>query len=217
MNDLFCLIKFGKKNRLESFIKDGDIFFNDVEAYVISNEPERSDLNEGATWLENAQFINIKAEHPDLGTYNYKPKENKLGRIIEYNFDYLSHSLYKITSGNFSKSDTFKISEKMKQFGKYVVIINKPYVFFDAVIKELKRQQIQYEIKPIEYKDLTKEGEFKLSPFIKDEQYAHQHEIRMIIENKENKPRAIQIGSLEDYCTLTKAQTIVEVIWNVRR
>lgn len=213
-----CLIKFAKKkSHLESLMNNGEIFFNEVQTYTDSIEPERGDSNEGATWLENAQFINIKVEHPVLGTHNFKPQKNTLGKLTQYNFDYLSHSLYEITPDIFSKSDTFQISEKMKQFGDYALMIKKPYDFFNALVSELKRQKIQYEIKAIEYKDLSKEGKFTVTPFIKDKEYSHQNEIRIIIKDKENRAKSIQIGSLADYCILTDAQTMIEMVWKAKR
>lgn len=218
MKDLMCLIKFAKKkSHLVSLMNKGEIFFNAVQTYTDSNEPERGDSNEGAIWLENAQFINIKVEHPVLGTHNFKPQKNTLGKLTQYNFDYLSHSLYKITPDIFSKSDTFQISEKMKEFGNYALMIKNPYGFFNALVSELKRQKIQYEIKAIEYKDLSKEGKFMVTPFIKDKEYSHQNEIRIIIENRDNQTKSIHLGSVADYCILTDTQTMIEMEWKAKR
>lgn len=218
MNDLMCLVKFAKKkSHLESLMNKGEVFFNEIQTYTDSIEPERGDSNEGAVWLENAQIADIKVEHPVLGIHNFKPLENTLGKFIQYNFDYLSHSLFKITPDVFLKSDTFQISEKMKQFGDYALMIKKPYDFFNALISKLKRQKIQYEINVIEYKDLSKEGRFTVTPFIKDKEYSHQNEIRIIIKNIENQAKSIQIGSIADYCILTDAQTMVEMVWKAKR
>jgi hypothetical protein len=105
----------------------------------------------------------------------------------------------------------------MKQFGDYALMIKKPLEFFNAIVSELKRQKIQYEIKAIEYKDLSKEGRFTVTPFMKDKAYSHQNEIRIIIKNKKNKAKSIQIGSIADYCILTDSQTMVEAVWEAKR
>jgi hypothetical protein len=218
MKDLMCLIKFAKKkSHLVSLMNKGEIFFNEVQTYTDLNEPERGDSNEGAIWLKNAQFTNIRADHPTLGAFNFKPQKNTLGKITQYDFYYLVQSLYAITSDVFSKSDTFQISAKMKHFGDYALMIKKPYDFFNAIVSELKRQKIQYEVKAIEYKDLSEEGKYTVTPFIKDKEYSHQNEIRVIIMDKENKAKSIQIGSLADYCILTDTQTMIEMEWKAKR
>ena len=218
MNNLMCLIKFSKKkSHLENLINSGEIFFNKVQDYAESNEPERGDSNEGAIWLENAQFMNIRADHSTLGTFNLKPQKNTSGKITQYDFYYLSHSLYAITSDVFSESDIFQISEKMKEFGEYALMIKQPYEFLNAIVSELKRQKIQYEIKPIEYQDLSKEGKFDITPFVKDKEFSHQNEYRIIIENRDNKTKSIRIGSIADYCIQIDAQTMVEMIWEAKR
>jgi len=218
MNDLICLIKFAKKkSHLEGLMNYGEIFFNKVQTHTDSIEPERGDSNEGAVWIENAQIFDIKAEHPVLGIHNFQPQKNTLGKIVQYNFNFLSHSLYKITPDIFSKSDIFQINETMEEFGQYALMIKKPYDFFNALVSELKRQKIQYEIKAIEYKDLSKEGRFTVTPFIKDKAYSHQNEIRIIIKNIENQAKSIQIGSIADYCILTDSQTMVETVWEAKR
>jgi len=218
MNSLMCLIKFSKKKcHLDSLINSGEIFFNKVQDYAESNEPERGDSNEGAIWLENAQFTNIRVDHPTLGTFNFKPQKNTLGKITQYDFYYLSHSLYAITSDIFSESDIFQISEKIKYFGEYALMIKQPYDFLNAIVSELERQKIQYEIKPIKYQDLSKEGKIDITPFVKDKEFYHQNEYRIIIENRDDKTKSIRIGSIADYCIQTDAQTMVEMIWEAKR
>lgn len=214
---LICLIKFGKKRHLEKMLKDGEIYFNTVDSYTDSNEPERGDLNEGADWIENAQFTSVKVQHPTLGEHIFSPKKNELGKLIQYNFYYLSHSLFAITPNTFSKSDVFQIDQRISEFGDSALMIIKPYELLRNIVTELKRQNVRYEIKGIEYQDLSQSGRIEMNPFIKDIEFAHQNEYRIIIENLSNASRSIHIGSMEDYTVLVDSKSMIETIWKAKR
>jgi hypothetical protein len=194
-------------------MNSGQVFFNTVDSYAFSNEPERGDSNEGAISIENTQFKSIRAVHPILGTFNFKPQKNTLGKITQYDFSYLSHSLYAITSDVFSESDIFQISEKMKEFGEYALMIKEPYIFLNAITAELKKNNIKYEINSIDYQDLSKESKFKITPFIKDSKFSHQNELRIIVENKNDRAESINIGSITNYTLELRSQTMLEMIW----
>ena len=214
---LICLIKFGKKHHLEKMLKDGEIYFNTVDSYTDSNEPERGDLNEGADWIENGQFANIKVEHQTLGEHTFTPKMNELGKLIQYNFYYLSHSLFAITPNTFSKSDVFQIEQRMLEFGDSALMIKKPYELLQNIVTELKRQSVKYEIKEIEYQDLSQSGRIEMNPFIKDIEFAHQNEYRIIIENLNNASRSIHIDSMEGYTVLVDSKSMIGTIWEAKR
>jgi len=136
MNEIFTLIKFGKKEDLEKLLRKGEVYFNTLETFTESKDPERGDENEGACWIENIQFTNIRAVHPILGTFDFKPNLNSLGKMIQYNFNHLSYSLYVLTATVFTESNLFQIDERMIEFGGYALMIKKPIEFLNAILQK---------------------------------------------------------------------------------
>jgi hypothetical protein len=213
---LSCFIKFGKKEHIESLLKSGEIYFNTPKTFSDSKEPEKGDSSEGAIWLDNAQLTDIKVEHPTIGIINLIPKPNSLSKITQYHYNFLSFSLYDVSQNIVSNSEIKQIDERMIEFGDSALIIKKPIKFIESIISELKKQNIRYELKPVEYKELSEKGKHIINPFVKDEEYKHQNEYRIIIENLNNKPFSINIGSIEDYCLFSESESMIKTEWSVK-
>ncbi|MFV8346056.1 hypothetical protein [Flavobacterium sp. ZB4P13] len=76
MNNLFCLIKFGRKENLEKLIEKGQMRFGAIVDFQKSTEKERGDKFEGAINITNEQFSKIECDHPDLGKFTFQPIAN---------------------------------------------------------------------------------------------------------------------------------------------
>ena len=216
MDKLLCFIKFTHREFADKLLKKGEIYFNLPSSFNKSVEMERGDDNEGAEWIDNSQITNIKVDHPTLGTFEFKTVPNSPSKLVQYNYYYLSFSLYSLTADLFEKDDSHKIDSRMSEFGDSAVIIKEPYIFLNSIIEELKRTKINYEMKLVEYRDLTI-GRVNLIPFDKKKEHHHHHEFRIIIENIENVPKKIEIGSIEKYSSLVNSKSIIESIWTIKR
>lgn len=163
----FCIIKFGKKNRLESFLRKGELYFNTTKNLndVTKFGTEQGDENEGAEWIENTQFAEIKVNHPKLGKFKFKPLPNQLGKLTQYNHNYLTCSFFILTTKDFKNSDILKVDEKMLEFGNHALIIKKPQIFIDSLITVLEEENLDYAAKKVEYKDLKTKGRIQMNPF----------------------------------------------------
>ncbi len=214
--NLGCYLKFGKRNHIEHMLKYGEIYFNTPKNFSESKEPERGDSNEGAIWIENSQLKDIQISHPSIGTLNLIPKPNSLSKIIQYHYNFLSFSLYDVSQNIISNSEIKQIDERMLEFGNSALIIQNPNKLIKSVTDELQKLQIRYMIKSVEYKKISKQGNHTLSPFVKDYQYKHQNEVRIIIENLNNKPFSISIGSIEDYCLFSESESMINSEWSVK-
>ena len=215
IEDLLVLVKFGKRQYIEKLLKEGSVFFNKPEEYVDSKIQGQSDKLEGAEWIVNNGFEKISYNHPKIGSGSFKLKDDK-GQLIQYNNNFLSNSLYGITKDDFIKHNLiFSIGERMKNFGDTALMIKKPYRFLNTIAKELKNINIQFEINKVDYKNLSKDGEIKINPFLKDKQFEYQNEYRIIIERLNNNTNEILIGSLEDYSLISDSKSMIETVWNV--
>jgi hypothetical protein len=81
IEQIFCLIKFGQKEHVEKLLKEGELYFNTVSTYAELDDEERGDANEGAEWINNAQVVKIKVEHPTLGSLELFPATNQLSNL----------------------------------------------------------------------------------------------------------------------------------------
>jgi len=212
---IFCFIKFTKREFAEKLL-NGQIYFNTPNSFNNLTEKERGDDNEGAEWIDNTEIASIKTEHPTLGTIEFKAVPNSVSKMTQYNYYYLSFSLYAVTSALFDKDNTHKIDSQLSEFGDSAVIIDEPYIFLNSIISELESKNLKYEVKPAIYRDLTN-GRVDIIPFDKKLEHQHHCEYRIIIENTDNAAKVIEIGSIEKYSKIVSSQFIIESIWTAKR
>jgi len=221
LEQIFCLIKFGSSEYNEKLLKEGELYFNTPIKYneLSGSENETGDNNEGAEWIENTQLKKISVEHSTTGELVLTPIPNSLSKIIQYNYYYLSYSLFVISSRLFENTDKYQIDKKMLDMknANSALMIKEPYKFINCIISEIKKLGLQYEAGIVEYKKLNCEGRIEIRPFDKKIEHQHQVEFRIVIENKDNLPKKIYIGSIEDYCIISSSKSMVETIWEAKR
>lgn len=216
MDKIFCFLKFTEREFAEKLINKGQIYFNLPNTFNKLVNKERGDDNEGAEWIDNSSIVHIKVEHPTLGTFEFQPVPNSVSKIVQYNYYFLSFSLYAITSALFNNDNTHKIDSQMSEFGDTAIIIDEPYIFLNAIISELKSKNLEYEINLVNYRDLTN-GKVVLVPFDKKQEHQHHCEFRIIIKNTDDTPKIIEIGSIKNYSRQVSSKSIIESIWTAKR
>lgn len=219
LNDrLFYLIKFGSEKNMAKLINDGELRFSlSKEFNGLVNEKERGDLYEGAESIENAQLIKIEVDHPTIGKHTFNPVQGKLAKLTQYNDCYLSYSLYAISTRTFIGRDVHNIDKEHLDFGDSAIFIKEPYKFLSSITDQLKKEKIEYEMNYVEYLNYDQEGKISISPFNKKNEHSHQMEFRIIIKNVDNQAKLIHIGSIEKYCHLVSAESIIETVWSAKR
>jgi hypothetical protein len=105
----------------------------------------------------------------------------------------------------------------MLSFSDTAILIKEPYKFINSIVSKLKKEGIKYEANIVTYDDLCREGNIELSPFIKKMEHQHQMEFRIIIENKDNQPKLISIGSIEDYSVIVSSESMIATIWQAKK
>ena len=206
---ILFLIKFGEKEHLESLMNKGELFFNTTLSYneIEKNNKEQGDEYEGSVLVENLDIANVKLNHPTLGNFNFNPVPGEKFKYIEFNHNYINCSFYAITKEDLQHSDTFKINEKMLEFGDYALFITNPNKFLNNLFETLKNEKITFESNFVRYKDLTSEKRIKMTPFIKKQSHSYQNEIRIVLKNKLTK-QIIQLESLSEYSELVPSKLI---------
>lgn len=216
MEDILFLIKFTKKEYAESLLKKGQIYFNVSRSFHGLKDGERGDENEGAEWIDFTPIVKIRAANPTVGTFELTPSFNAPSRVTQYNYSYLSYSLYALKYGQFANDNTHRIDARMSEFGDSAVVIEDIGLFLSSIVTKLKSDGIEYEISPVTYCDLST-GRIELNPFYKKQEHQHQCEFRIIIRNINDCARIIEIGSIERYAKLTSSQSIIDTILTAKR
>jgi len=217
MDNILLLIKFFKEKEFaDRLLNMGQVYFNVATFYNESTNKEQGDSNEGAEWIDNTPIVNVKVTHPTIGTFEFKPVTTSPSKVIQYNYYYLSFSLFALTSDLFDKNGSYKMNSSMSEFGDTAIVIEDHNKFLTALTKELKNRNIKYEVKSVNYRDLSN-GRVELTPFDKKQEHQHQRELRVIIENTENKPKSIDIGSIAEYSKIVRSCLLTESTLNFER
>lgn len=215
---LFCLLKFGQLEHMQRLFYTGELYFNPIKNYRDSQEPEKSDQNEGIIYLENMKLKSVGIEHPTIGTREFKVVEGTTSRLVYFNDEpYLNFSLSSISSRTFSVNDQYSVNEKICQFGNSCVMIKDPLQFLKAVASKLKSENLEYEMGFVNYHDYNSKEKFDLTFFDKGFDFQHQEEFRIIVKGCESKPITINIGSIERYSHLVDADSMIKTEWKATR
>ena len=219
MANLFWLIKFGKKEHLESLMEKGQMRFGAVEGFGKSIEKERGDEFEGAINIINEQLLRIECDHPDLGKFIFKPAPNSLGTIINFTTEpYYCFSSYALTSDIFKDTDDHKIDERMSAFGDYALIIKEPTLFLKQVKSRLTELDMKFTGKLTDYKDYKHEGTLDTNLFSKTNDLQHQFEHRILIQTERKEDAIfIEIGSIKEFCFLSKTDEMLQTEFKANR
>jgi hypothetical protein len=217
-NKLFCLIKFGSEKNMLKLINKGELRFSPSEEYnKLKTEKERGDLYEGTEWIENIQLKKIEVEHPTIGKIEFKPVDGKLSKLTQYNYFYLSYSIYAISAQTFIEREIHQIDKEHLEFGDSAIFIKEPGTFLNSITDQLKKEKIEYEMNFIEYLNYEQEGKISINPFNKKDEHLHQMEFRIIIRNIDNKAKFIHIGSIAQYSHLVSSESMIETEWKSKR
>lgn len=205
------LVKFGKREHIESLLNEGHIHFSPINTFTQGSQPERSDKFEGAFKIINEEIIDIKCEHPQLGTFNFKPIKGRLAQMINYNNDnYCIFSAYAVTPKLFKDENSHIIDSRMSEFGNYAVLIHNPTEFVDRIKIELKESNIEIiNCDLIEYIELSQQGTYDINFFNKTNVLSHQNEFRILIKTLNENPLDIKIGSITNIAILSTTEEII--------
>jgi hypothetical protein len=208
------VIKIGMFEHMESFLNNGEMFFDTVTAFKKKDSnQERYDELEGADEIKQINWIKIQAKNGEIFELSKSnPKLIKLSSaFLLTEYDAIKGNIYSCcvvtpdTIGSFKKLDP-----RFKKFGDTLVLIENPKVFFDRVEKELLRRNFEFEIGLISYYNPKKE-EIPLSIYNKKSSLSYQNEARIWIKSTLSSPFKIHIGSIKDIAVKFRLDDLIKV------
>ena len=199
---ILLLLKFGAEEYLNQLRKAGKIHVRLLTDFKKSDSnKEKFDLFEGAVnniYISEG-ILQLKAEEEDQWK-DLKIVDSHFNNFINTDLIH-SYSLYAITDDLLSKSDVFRIDERMKAFGTHFVVIKNTGIFISAIEQFLQSNGFKYKMGLIEYRDFKISSE-TISLFNKTDLLRHQNEFRILIKAKGNNPLEFYIGNIEGDCEI---------------
>lgn len=206
----FIFFKFGSEKHITDLFENGTIYFNTIDYFQnLEEQGLRGDKYEGTTKITNHKSDKLKLTVTIPETGEEIPIKLSKFHLREFQKDIKGnlYSLYCLRHQDVFENDNFKIDPRVKEFGTHFIIIQKPEKLINLICNELDKNKFDYQLKQVEYYEKEKINA-EISLFHKTTEFEYQKEFRIVLFNKENKPKKIQIGSLKEYAEVFKVDVI---------
>jgi hypothetical protein len=194
--------KFGQKDHLEGFQKDGLLYSNTITYFSnLEDNNMRGDKYESVVELaysENSIFSFKPADDPlaEVKTMHLK------NSLVKKSIDKPRGNIFCMSALGLSpttKQFEYKLDEKFSGYGYFLLILRYD-LFMERLTNSLKTLQFTTCYDYVQYLDLGKHSG-KKSLFQKDNEYSWQEEFRIVFHSEkfeEDDPFQFSIGSIED-------------------
>ncbi|WP_339934660.1 hypothetical protein [Vreelandella glaciei] len=201
---------------MKSLFEDGVIYMNTLEFYrTLEAHDERRDVNEGAERIQNWRGGVLKRKNPKTGTFE-EIAQLTHSRIRELNSNIQNlhvYCLYYLKSEMPIKSLGSEIAQRTKLgFGDYAVIVADAGAFVTRIKQAAIDKGYRHFRSLVKYADFSKE-ELDVGPFVKDQAFSHQSELRVAVHAGDHTGSAIklEIGSLKDIAVMVPSSALDEI------
>ncbi len=191
-------------------LENGTVYFNPIEYFrQVEEQIARGDKYEGTVKIQNYheyEKLKLTLTIPESGKkIELNPNKFHLREFLSEIKGTL-YSIYCIKTPDVMDSN-YAIDQRVKEFGTHFVIIKDVVKFLDLIFKELKKQNISYNSKVVNYYEKDKiNGEVTL--FDKSSDYEYQKEFRIVLYTSEIKPIVLKIGNLSDIAEIFEISAI---------
>ena len=193
----YIFIRISEEKYIDSLQKKGHIYCNTIRYFrSIEDNRNRGDNNEGKAFIKQAKNLEVSLKGKIIGKAEnaqiYFDDDKDIGNIF---------CIYGVKTSlidQLKKSRQRVLIEKeSKDFGKTALLIFNIQEFINRISESLLALRKVFKIAPVYYFDPnTYQG--KLNPFYKSDIYKHQNEVRLWIQNTEEKPFEFYIGDISD-------------------
>ncbi len=193
----FMFIRISDEEFINSLHKKGHIYCNTIKYFrSIEDNCKRGDKNEGKAFIKQLMDLELSLKGKVLGkaakAQMYFEHEKNTGNIFCF---------YGVETSLMDKRKKYRqkilIEKEPRSLGKTALLIFQIEEFINRISNSLNALGKEYIISPVYYYDPnTYEG--GLNPFYKSNKYKYQNEVRLWIQNTEEKPFEFYIGDISD-------------------
>ena len=213
MKTPILFVKFGQKEHIEGLQNKGLLYLNTVDFFkkLESEQGVRGDFLEGASEIKN-----IYEQDKSILTINPGGKDeihlNLTKAQIRQFFNYKGNifSLFSIFN-NKKETKEIEFEKSMKSFGDTALIITNVSEFLKRVKLELDRQKYKFDWRLVDYYNENERNLKELNIFSKASTFQNQNEFRIYVENVNNKPLKIEIGSIKEISYIVESEKLTKL------
>lgn len=190
-------IRISEEKYIDSLQKKGHIYCNTIRYFrSIEDNRNRGDNNEGKAFIKQAKNLEVSLKGKIVGKAEnaqiYFDDDKDIGNIF---------CIYGVETSLIDQSKKSRqrvlIEKESKDFGKTALLIFNIQEFINRISESLLALRKVFKIAPVYYFD-PNIYQGKLNPFYKSDIYKHQNEVRLWIQNTEEKPFEFYIGDISD-------------------
>ena len=193
----FMFIRISDEEFIDSLQKKGHIYCNSIKYFrSIEDNCNRGDKNEGKAFIKQVKNLEISLKGKVIGKAEkaqmYFEHEKNTGNIF---------CLYGVETSLMDKRKKSRqkilIEKEPRSLGKAALLVFQIEEFINRISNKLNTLGKEYKFSPVYYFDPnTYEG--GLNPFCKSNKYKYQNEVRLWVQNAEDKPYEFYIGDISD-------------------
>ncbi|MDI1355615.1 MAG: hypothetical protein PSX36_11890 [bacterium] len=208
--ELFCLLKFGRKDRLEDLRRTGNLYMSSINTFKQKEEPDgRNDEFEGAFEIQQvAPGSVISYEHPSGIRGSFISEGGVMQNYVLGNLA----CFYAVSEQHFSEEGMWKpdVDERMSLLGDHVLFVHNKTALIKRIEQAVQREgmAITHEFLRYDYEVETYNG--KLSLLQKRRKYSYQKEYRFFLNTGRDNIFILNIGSLADISDVMPFSTFKE-------
>jgi hypothetical protein len=193
---IISFIKFGSENDIMDLYHNGTIYCNTIEYFRLREDNEgRGDPNEGLSLLYNYQkdaqvVLKIEDKNIQIHPINFqvRGRSNDTGNL---------YCLWALTREELIDLGSYSVNILNKKLGSHFILIKDCKEFYKRIKQGFADNQLNIETGFVNYYQKDKYfGEVSL--FQKSDEFSHQKEFRIVIENRTNDVVKFSIGGLEE-------------------
>lgn len=207
METVLAFLRIGEPKYIMDLYENGTVYMNTLNFFrTIKDASLRGDPKEGAINLTDVRSeaiikvsVNIRGTELDI-----HPTHIRYGNFLSGNL----YCLYSISSNWHPDPRDFKFDPRNLEFGPLCLMIKQPGVFIERVETELKKSGYKFEHGFVKYYDEQTQPR-NMTPFHKPKVFEYQREFRLYVDNENDEPLKINIGTMESYCEVFEAKDLL--------
>ncbi len=212
------LIKFGDEEHMRALYEKGTVYMNTIEYFRVLEE---EGFNRGDSYEATNLIVNIT--DAEVFILDDNDKEQLLGTASHMHFRKFReqvkgnlYCMYAVHPG-IMENGTFSVNKDIISFGSHCVVINKGCHeefckrVFDALLDAGFNSS---SARLVTYYDHEKGLLTSIDMFMKRIGYRFQNEFRIYVNNDNDSPITLQIGSLHDIASIHETKSIIDMTFS---
>lgn len=204
---ILALSKFGKRDHIEEFVRDGLLFMNPLSYFVrLENDGPRADRNEGLGYLIPGKGVTLSVKQEG----KYVKIADLMGPICASHEDDLKANVFCMYALCMSQTQSL-IDSRNKEFGDTFALLKDSDEFLRRVDAAANQTGFTLRKEIVKYID-RKVYNGPMGIFKKNSEFSYQSEFRIALVPGTGEPYSLKVGNLSDITVTGELVRINELL-----